>query len=289
MDFDLFKKVIDEVVESGIPTVRLQFFGEPLLHPRLVEMINYAKDNGVECVNFNTNVSLLNEKIAREILNTKLDQIQFSLDANTEKTFDLVRSEGFFNQVINNIETFFRLKSSLKKDSPHTVLKATATKDNLAELPDMVNRWGNLFDEIQIAPMTIYEGLDFSFEDKKQFLKDICMEPFQKLVIFWNGDVSVCCYDINGYLKIGSVLEQSLLKLWRNPAINKLRTKMKNRQYDDIACCKDCEFPNKRFLNHSAQSILKDSLNIEHFDEKLNSRVSDGVLYITAKDIKNKK
>ena len=43
MEFDLFKKIIDECGRNGVFSIRISFRGEPLLHPQAFEMIEYAK------------------------------------------------------------------------------------------------------------------------------------------------------------------------------------------------------------------------------------------------------
>ena len=57
MDLAIFKKIIDE--SEGKTTLKLNYSGEPLLYPHLLEAIRYAKDKGVIEVRFNTNADLL--------------------------------------------------------------------------------------------------------------------------------------------------------------------------------------------------------------------------------------
>jgi len=62
MNLDLFKKIVDEASNIGIKRINLQMYGEPLLHPKLLEMIRYAKSKKSFEVWFDTNVYLLDEK-----------------------------------------------------------------------------------------------------------------------------------------------------------------------------------------------------------------------------------
>ena len=43
MDFELYKKIIDEIKDWGIEELNLTGFGEPLLDPLLTEKIKYAR------------------------------------------------------------------------------------------------------------------------------------------------------------------------------------------------------------------------------------------------------
>ena len=46
MDFDLFRKVVDECAALGITHVRVHNYGEPFLDKQLVEKVRYAKSQG---------------------------------------------------------------------------------------------------------------------------------------------------------------------------------------------------------------------------------------------------
>ena len=47
MDFDLYKKIVDECAAHKIFSIRLSWRGEPLLNPKLPEMVRYAKQKGI--------------------------------------------------------------------------------------------------------------------------------------------------------------------------------------------------------------------------------------------------
>src|SRR5688500_19921103 len=48
MNFDLFRKIVDECVELGITHVRVHNYGEPFVDRRLVEKVRYAKEKGIK-------------------------------------------------------------------------------------------------------------------------------------------------------------------------------------------------------------------------------------------------
>ena len=55
MEFELFKKIIDEGVKKGVCSIKTQYRGEPLLDRRMPDMVRYAKKKGVMEIMFNTN------------------------------------------------------------------------------------------------------------------------------------------------------------------------------------------------------------------------------------------
>ena len=88
MDFELFKKVIDE--SPGLEHLCMHNWGEPLLHKDIFRMINYAKAAGIAWVVMNTNGTLLTDKIIQRIVDSGLDIIRFSIDGSAE-TFKKIR------------------------------------------------------------------------------------------------------------------------------------------------------------------------------------------------------
>src|SRR3989338_7528633 len=62
MKLTLFKKIIDQLLGYSFE-VFLYMSGEPLMHPDIVEMINYAKNKRL-FVNLSTNATLLNNELS---------------------------------------------------------------------------------------------------------------------------------------------------------------------------------------------------------------------------------
>jgi MoaA/NifB/PqqE/SkfB family radical SAM enzyme len=66
MDFGLFTSIVDQVADHAYD-VNLFHRGEPLMHPRLPEMVAYARGKGLY-TRVHTNITLLNEKKGRALI-----------------------------------------------------------------------------------------------------------------------------------------------------------------------------------------------------------------------------
>ena len=53
---------LDEISEMGVPSIKLNWRGEPLLHPKLCDFISYAKNKSIIDVSINTNATTLTKK-----------------------------------------------------------------------------------------------------------------------------------------------------------------------------------------------------------------------------------
>lgn len=134
-DLNLFKKLSKYFKKNMV--VNLAGWGEPLLHPRLIEMVRIAKRRGV-IIGFTTNATLMDIEISEKLIKGGLDFIDFSLDGATQKTYEQIRRGAKFNEVINNIRKFIEIKNSLSKKALHTSITFVMMKQNIHELPLMV-------------------------------------------------------------------------------------------------------------------------------------------------------
>ena len=65
--------LIDQAAKLKIPSIKFNWRGEPLLHPKLPEFINYAKEKGILETIINTNATQLKEGLAEELIKSGLD------------------------------------------------------------------------------------------------------------------------------------------------------------------------------------------------------------------------
>src|SRR6186713_3646751 len=103
MDFDLFRKIVDECAALGITHVRVHNYGEPFLDRQLVEKVRYAKSRGIAEVGMISNGSLITEDLARGMIDAGLDAINISVDASGKEVFEATRLHLKYDDVIGNI------------------------------------------------------------------------------------------------------------------------------------------------------------------------------------------
>ena len=78
MNFEMYKKIIDEIVLLGVPSIKLNWRGEPLLNKQIGKFIKYAKISGIIDVAINTNATNLDEKMTETLIDSGLDYIIYS-------------------------------------------------------------------------------------------------------------------------------------------------------------------------------------------------------------------
>ena len=107
--------------------------GEPTTRKDLPDLIKFSKDLGYQTVMFATNGRMFYyEKIAKEIINSGVSELVFSIHGNTPKLHDsLTMVPGSFQQLMKGIENVKSL--GLDKIGSNT----TIVKQNYMHLPDI--------------------------------------------------------------------------------------------------------------------------------------------------------
>ena len=118
LDFDLFRRVIDEV---GASLVRVDFFnyGEAFLHKRAVEMCEYIKTAFPHIYLYtSTNGLALTDAQARRLVHSGIDEVTFSVDGATADSYVKYRQRGRFDVAIATLRAMADEKRSAGRDLP---------------------------------------------------------------------------------------------------------------------------------------------------------------------------
>lgn len=123
MSMELYKRIIDEGVPHGIKAIQLTADGEPLLHPKLEEMIAYAREAGVIDIIVHTSAASLTEKRSRKLLDAGFHRLAISFDSPDKETYEKLRVGAKFEKTLENIKTFVRLRDEGGMNCRRSVFK----------------------------------------------------------------------------------------------------------------------------------------------------------------------
>ena len=128
----LFKEIVDQV-QGQVHDLYLFHRGESLLHPNLIELIDYAQSRRIPC-RIHTNATVLSEAISKEMLNAGLDVLSFSFDSCSPSLYEKSRYPAKFEKTLGNIKRFLQLKKESRKRKPVTILQMMSIEKNHREL-----------------------------------------------------------------------------------------------------------------------------------------------------------
>ncbi len=135
MAFDTFRRLIDQF--PTLQELHLQGLGEPMMHPRFFDMVEYAAGRGVR-VSTNSNLTLLNPARAARAVSCGLDTVCVSIDGASAETYERIRVRSRFERVLRGLELLLAARERAGSALPHLRLVMVAMRQNLHELPAIV-------------------------------------------------------------------------------------------------------------------------------------------------------
>ncbi len=115
----------------------LHGIGEPLINRSLPRIISYLKRRQVEVI-INSNGTLLTPAWQETLVRSGLDQYRCSIDGATAETYASIRGADLLPRLIKGLEGLVKTKAGLGSLTPKISIWCVATRENLAELPDLI-------------------------------------------------------------------------------------------------------------------------------------------------------
>lgn len=155
-------EIIDEISKMGALEWLISGGGEPMVRSKTtIKMIQTIKENNDESIiELSTNATLINKKIAEELVLNGLDYLQTGVDGPNAKIHDFLRGgKGAFKKTLKAIEYIAEAKRKYGKDKPiikvHVVLNSK-NYDKLHRIIRVVHKAGANF--FAVAAMRVYGG-----------------------------------------------------------------------------------------------------------------------------------
>ncbi len=225
IDFDLYKKIVDEFAPN-LSNLILYFQGEPFLHKQFFDLVRYASVEKNIFTHTSTNGHYLTVSNSINTIKSGLDKLIISLDGTTSDIYEKYRKNGNFERVISGIKTIVEQKKILKSKTPFIELQFIVFRHNehqLEEIKALAKTLG--VDKLALKSAQVYE-FEHDTEliptiDKyaryrksksgvyeiKSTLPNRCRRLWESSVITWDGKVLPCCFDkdadfMTGYLSV---------------------------------------------------------------------------------------
>lgn len=295
LPYGIVTKIIDECVNLGVYSILLSWRGESTLYKsklngrtyRFTDVLKYAKSKGILEITFLTNGQLIDENMAKEIIEAEPNWINFSIDG-LGQTYNNIRTPkaksknnyNAFDVVTNNIKRLIKYRDEKGLTKPQ--LRSNTIYPSISENPD---EYHNYMKDIGIGWVTVNEILDFrgSGIDGEELPEEaildewMCQYPFQRLMISSNGTIFPCTGAHNEEQSLvlgrykGSAIktiknknneyetiempEMTLKEAWNSQQINAIRNAHQNGNRKLIKACRNCRHGAKK---HGVKWVPKD-------------------------------
>lgn len=256
-------KLIDEAAEIGIPAIKFNWRGESTIHPEYSTILRHARTKTRDNLTLtgtyapgllqsasasgglvpafhdllvNTNGNCREHAIDGLMNATK---VMISLDSLLPDTYAKMRVGGDLTSAIRTVRTL------VERGHPNVWVRRVVTKENKDEPFAFLAR------QVFGANVKISEHAVFDRNENEQHMandvivpdipRTYCGYPSQRLMIAATGDVFPCCVDYDGTIKVGEYPKQSLLEIWEDEPMVRLRATLRANELSKAPeKCRNC-------------------------------------------------
>ncbi len=239
MDFELFKRLVDECAAGGVYSIRLSYRGESFLHPRMLDACRYAKEKGIKEVNTLTNGDLLDQEMFTAKMEAGLDLLTISFDGLGE-VYESIRKPAKYKRAVEKIANYARIKREAGRVKP--VIKIQSVLPAIEKDPEAFYAvFAPHTDMVASNPL-----IDFMEDtsDQPRIPDFSCPQIYQRLTIGADGTAMMCANDERGLHPVGDAKVQSIHEMWHGPAMTHMRELHRRHEAcGALKACGNCYLP----------------------------------------------
>jgi MoaA/NifB/PqqE/SkfB family radical SAM enzyme len=263
MAADVFRTIADEAGPYGA-YLRISGGGEPMLHPKSVELLVYAKKAGCR-IGLITNGSAFTEAKSLALLEAGVDMIEFSVDACDAKTYAAVRTGLKWERLLRNARRMLNIRNKL--GSPSKII-ASGVNQVGVDIDAVERFWReDIGVDNFIRRKFLTWGQNTSLDNSRSadatpYINTQavpCPFIFERLNIDSRGNVMVCGYDIAANTSMGMVGRQTIKEIWHGEGFRHYRDMHLARRGGEIPMCATCPDWQYRSWQHNYWKVIKNA------------------------------
>lgn len=248
IDLPLLLDFLPEAKKMGVKQIGLHTVGESILHPEIGKIIALCKKYDFYTY-LDINGNTLTTDKAKALVDNGLDSVKFSIDAADDETYKKIRCGGRFSKVYQNIKKLKQIRD-LNDSSLRIYALFIIMAENIHQKETFKTKMEHIVDEIQYTvinnnALRISEN---SYEESRIDLlrveneKKLCPNLWSRIVLSWQGEITMCCTDFNLDMSIGKYKKGNLSSLWSGSVAQGYRNAMLERKTDELPIiCKNCD------------------------------------------------
>lgn len=240
IEFSKIKEILLEAYELGARYFGV-FGGEPMLHPNIFEIIEYAYQIGYRKVYMFTRATLITYEKAKKLRSVGIDTLQVTVDSHIPSQYDsIVGVKGSFNRMyrglyylqnvgINvflkmiiskqNIENisesikFFR-DAGIKSFGLEVVVPVGRADFDILPTEQQIDRLKEEISEIT----SLYPDLEFNLTYLKYGTPKQCAGGITSIFVYADGETGPCdkAHAFRKQLSFGNIYNESLKDIWKD-------------------------------------------------------------------------
>lgn len=250
-----FEKILDELVPKyGKPQINLEGSGEPTMAKDLFNYVKAVKKRGLKCFMY-CNGARLNGEFMQKVIDAGIDFIRISVIGYNRQLYKKWMNVDNFDLIISNIQEIKKyIEVSKSKCLLSTYHLITDNSKIDYEINEYQNNVINLVNtQAYIWKMHNWSGNHDNINKRLPSERRSCGRPFApELTVRAGGEkgrtgaVVPCCQTLGPPNEAKSILghfdKESYEQILDGDRFKKLRKAHKEKNFDDIDYCKNCDF-----------------------------------------------
>ena len=258
MSKELLKKIVDECAQFNTP-LRFIRWGEPFLHPKIIDFCRYIKSKNLPLHITNNGLAIKEEQM-KSLVDLKVDSIIFSFQGATKEQYEIMRNNNRYDELKKNILKMVEFRGNNQKPFIH--ISSTMTDESKEQIEEFVSFWGNIVDSVGVGKTNLsklqlnqvkssdarnnLENLRKKETIKKEYKP--CPDIYQKIGIDWDGKVTCCSGDFDNFLVIGDLKDSPIQDIWNNSKeLKTFRELLNKNMHKSLTLCSTCYHTYEKF------------------------------------------
>jgi len=248
IDVAIHNKMVDEVRQYGqghTQYIRYTSNGEPLVHPDIYDMLDYAVKNSGVFVTLTTNGTIMNEKRIEKLLASGLHMVDISIDAFLPETYAEIRRGGNLEITRANVLKLMEIKKRIGATT-RIVVSFVEQPQNTDEVADFENYWKQQgVDFVVIRRLHSAAGgvsgiaMNMKLSQRSADRKP-CLYPWERILLNAKGELAFCPQDwVHGSV-LADYRATTIHELWQGESYRQLREAHLSNQYEAFPFCAQC-------------------------------------------------
>lgn len=262
MEWEKYVRLMSEL-GPHLLAVALWQWGEPLLHPRLADMIGLAHEYGIfTIVSTNGQVDPGSFDV-KSLVRSGLDMIIVSMDGYSQNVYEAFRSGGSAENVRRFVRTMVKAKKDLKSSGPLVNVRTIAARESekeIGKVRDFARDAGA--DVFTIKSISLYYDPDpenadlpkntnyrsFQYQSKEKAeeyrrIPNLCLKPWSWPTLRYDGTLLACECDHDMNHIMGNVFTAGSFKnVWRSAKAQEIRRHFPSSGRTDLDFCLRCRY-----------------------------------------------
>ena len=239
MTGEIFERLVQGAARTG-EHMMLIGLGEPLMDRGIFDRIEYCERHGISTL-LSTNGTLLDERTAEQLLQSRLTHIILSFDGASKETFEYYRKGARFEKVRDNFVRFARMKHA-RGSKMQVVVQMVRMPGNAHEVEDFRRFWSAIEGVDQVRVKEDETNLVQSDARRERSGARPCHYLWRgAMYVKHDGRVYPCCqsYMLDG-TPVGHLADQSLEDIFNSDQMRYLRRLHAGGRAAEIDMCARC-------------------------------------------------